>query len=100
MAQRKSLKNAEPNQSKINTKQHCRYLLKEFTLKIKLFLTAAIAMSLPVVAQTQTNGQTRLAVEPLSPTPVFRVAVDSRSVQAVNYKHRSGATKVDFEGTD
>jgi outer membrane protein OmpA-like peptidoglycan-associated protein len=100
MAQRRSLKNAEPNQSKINTKQHCRYLLKEFTLKIKLFLTAAIAMSLPVVAQTQTNGQTRLAVEPLSPTPVFRVAVVSRSVQAVNYKHRSGATKVDFEGTD
>jgi len=69
-------------------------------VKIKLFLTAAIALSLPVVAQTQTNGQTRLAVEPLSPTPIFRVTVVSRSVQAVNYKHRSGATKVDFAGTD
>ena len=69
-------------------------------MKIKLFLTAAIALSLPVVAQTQTNGQTRLAVEPLSPTPIFRVTVVSRSVQAVNYKHRSGATKVDFAGTD
>jgi outer membrane protein OmpA-like peptidoglycan-associated protein len=69
-------------------------------LNIKLFLTAAVALSLPLVAQAQTNGQTRLTVEPLSPTPIFRVTVVSRSVQAVNYKHRSGATKVDFAGTD
>ena len=34
------------------------------------------------------------------PTPTFRVTVVSRSVQAVNYKHRSGATKMDFAGTD
>src|SRR6201981_3885862 len=33
-------------------------------------------------------------------TPVFRVNVVSRAVRAVNYKHRSGATKVDFAGTD
>ena len=32
--------------------------------------------------------------------PIFRVTVTSRSVQAVNYKHRSGASKVDFAGTD
>ena len=31
--------------------------------------------------------------------PVFRVNVTSRSVQAINYRHRSGATKVDFAGT-
>ena len=36
----------------------------------------------------------------MSPTPVFRVSVVSRSVQAVNYQHRSGASKVDFAGTD
>jgi hypothetical protein len=36
----------------------------------------------------------------MSPTPTFRVNVVSRSVQAVNYKHRSGATKLDFAGTD
>jgi outer membrane protein OmpA-like peptidoglycan-associated protein len=39
-------------------------------------------------------------VEPISPTPTFRVVVTSRSVQAVNYKHRSGASKLDFPGTD
>src|SRR5947208_13249404 len=32
--------------------------------------------------------------------PVFHVTVTSRSVQAVNYKHRSGASKVEFAGTD
>src|SRR6201993_5389831 len=36
----------------------------------------------------------------MSPTPTFRVTVTSRSVKAVNYKHRSGASKVDFAGTD
>ncbi len=36
----------------------------------------------------------------MAQTPMFRVTVISRSVQAVNYKHRSGATKLDFAGTD
>jgi outer membrane protein OmpA-like peptidoglycan-associated protein len=65
-------------------------------MKIKLLLAAAIALSLPAVAQTQTT----LAVEPMAHTPTFRVIVTSRTTQAVNYKHRSGATKVDFAGTD
>ena len=36
----------------------------------------------------------------MSPTPIFRVTVVSRNVQAVNYEHRSGASKLDFAGTD
>jgi outer membrane protein OmpA-like peptidoglycan-associated protein len=36
----------------------------------------------------------------MSQTPTFRVTVVSREVRAVNYQHRSGATKVDFAGTD
>jgi outer membrane protein OmpA-like peptidoglycan-associated protein len=36
----------------------------------------------------------------MSPTPTFRVTVISRSVQAVNYQHRSGSSKLDFAGTD
>ena len=36
----------------------------------------------------------------MSPTPTFRVTVISRSVQAVNYEHRSGSSKLDFAGTD
>ena len=67
-------------------------------MKIKLLLTLPVVLSLAVLAQT--NSQTTMVVEPMSPTPTFRVTVVSRSVQAVNYKHRSGASKVDFAGTD
>jgi outer membrane protein OmpA-like peptidoglycan-associated protein len=71
---------------------------KEIFVKTKLLFAAAIALSLPVVAQT--NSQTAVEVERVSPTPTFRVTVISRSVQAVNYKHRSGSSKLDFAGTD
>ena len=67
-------------------------------MKTKLLLAAGITLSLSAFAQT--NSQTAIAIEPLNPTPVFRVSVTSRSVQAVNYKHRGGATKLDFAGTD
>jgi outer membrane protein OmpA-like peptidoglycan-associated protein len=40
-----------------------------------------------------------MVIEPMEHTPTFRVTVVSRSVQAVNYKHRGGATKIDFAGT-
>ncbi len=66
-------------------------------MKIKLLLAAAIGLSLSALAQT--NSQS-LAVEPMEHTPTYRVTVVSRSIQAVNYKHRGGATKLDFAGTD
>ncbi len=67
-------------------------------MKNTLLLVAGIALSLSALAQT--TSQTSLTVEPMSPTPTFRVNVISRSVQAVNYRHRSGATKLDFAGTN
>src|SRR5438045_3906003 len=57
-------------------------------------------MLLSTSAFAQTSSQTNLVVEPLSPTPIFRVAVTSRHVQAIDYKQRGGATKLDFAGTD
>ncbi len=67
-------------------------------MKTKLLLAIGITLSLSAFAQT--TSQPTIAIEPISPTPIFRVTVVSRSVQAVNYQHRSGATKVDFAGTD
>ena len=67
-------------------------------MKTKLLLAAGIALGLSAFAQT--SSQENPAVEHINPTPVFRVTVISRSVQAVNYKHRGGATKLDFAGTD
>ena len=67
-------------------------------MKNKLLLAAAITISLSAFAQT--SRQVSMDVEPLNPTPMFRVNVVSRSVQAVSYEHRSGTSKVDFMGTD
>jgi len=67
-------------------------------VKIHVLLTTAIALSLSAIAQT--NPQTTPTVEAMPQTPVFRVIVTSRTIQAVNYRHHSGATKVNFAGTD
>ena len=66
-------------------------------MKTQLLLAVGIILSLSAFAQT--NSQT-LSVEPMRSMPVFHVTVVSRSVQAVNYQHRSGSSKLDFAGTD
>jgi len=66
-------------------------------VKTKMLLAAVVALSLPAVAQT--NSQTTVEVEHMNSTPTFRVTVISRSVQAINYEHRSGSSKLDFAGT-
>jgi hypothetical protein len=66
-------------------------------LKNKLSLVAGFTLSLTAFAQT--GPQTTVAVEPMSSTPVFRVNVVSRSVLAIDYEHRSGASRLDFAGT-
>ena len=67
-------------------------------MKNQILLIAGLTLSLSALAQN--NQQTTGNVEPMSTMPTFRVTVISRSVQAVNYKHRSGSSKVDFAGTD
>jgi len=67
-------------------------------LKTKLLLAAVVLLSMNALGQT--NCQMPITVEPMAHTPTFRVTVISRSIQAVNYKHRGGATKLDFAGTD
>src|SRR5580698_3770863 len=78
-------------------KPNSRQSYKEVFVKIKLLFAAAAVLSLPALAQT--NSQTTVDVERVSPTPTFRVVVISRSVQAINYEHRSGSSKLDFAGT-
>ncbi len=67
-------------------------------MKMKLFLVAGIALSLSALAQT--NPQPTVAVTPMAQMPTFHVVVTSRTTPAVNYRHHSGATKVNFAGTD
>jgi outer membrane protein OmpA-like peptidoglycan-associated protein len=82
----------------IDTAQYGRNLPLGDALKNSLLLAAGLTLSLSAFAQT--NSQTTTAVEPMAHAPTFRVTVVSRSVRAVNYQHRSGATKLDFAGTD
>jgi outer membrane protein OmpA-like peptidoglycan-associated protein len=69
-------------------------------LKTNTLLAVAVGITLSMSAFAQTNSSTSLSVEPMAQTPSFRVIVVSRNVQAVNYRHHSGSTKLDFAGTD
>jgi outer membrane protein OmpA-like peptidoglycan-associated protein len=62
----------------------------------------AMGSVLGLSAFAQMTTQTTTVVEttgPVSTVSTYRVIVVSRSIQAVNYQHRSGATDVDFAGT-
>ncbi len=54
----------------------------------------------PLFAQNPPTQPPPTDVVPMDQTPTIRVNVVSRTARAVNYHHRSGATKVDFQGTD
>ena len=74
-----------------------------------LMALGVFALAMPPLAQAQTQPnypnhavqqQAMSALEPMPQTPPFRVTVISRNVQAVNYRHRSGATTLGFKGTE
>jgi len=66
---------------------------------LKRIILFAVGSALSLSAFAQANPQTTTVIETVGPTSTYRVVVISRSVQAVNYRHRSGATDVDFAGT-
>jgi outer membrane protein OmpA-like peptidoglycan-associated protein len=69
-------------------------------MKRMLLFVLGSVLSLSAFAQVTT--QTTTVVEttgPVSTVSTYRVIVINRSVEAVNYQHRSGATSVDFAGT-
>ena len=60
-------------------------------------LVAAQAPQTPDPVQQSTENTVRMAAGAM---PVYRVTVTARTAKAVNYQHRSGATKIDFRGTE
>ena len=66
---------------------------------MKRILLLAMGSILGLSAIAQTSPQATIVVDPSGPAPTFRVVMISRTVQAVNYRHRSGATEVNFAGT-
>jgi len=61
-------------------------------------ITLAVALTLGAAAQAQT--QTQVVVDPGNGAPTYRINVVSRTTRAVSYRHRSGSTKINFQGTD
>jgi outer membrane protein OmpA-like peptidoglycan-associated protein len=59
-------------------------------------ITLAVVMALGASAQ----AQTQTPADSGNPTPTYRINVVSRTTRAVSYRHRSGATKINFQGTD
>ncbi len=59
---------------------------------VKTFVALLIALC-PMSAWAQTESQKTGTI------PIYRIVVVARTAQAINYRHRSGATKIDFRGT-
>jgi outer membrane protein OmpA-like peptidoglycan-associated protein len=67
--------------------------MKRTTL-IGAFLLGCGALS---AQQPQSENTARMAA---GVNPIYRVTVTGRTAKAINYRHRSGATKIDFRGTE
>ena len=58
-----------------------------------------LAVLVGLGASTLAQAQTTVSYEN-NQKPAYRVSVVSRTTRAVSYRHRSGATKINFQGTD
>ncbi len=50
-------------------------------------------------AQSTVPREGQVQVDRPGSVPIYRVTVVGRTTTAINYRHRSGSTKVDFRGT-
>ena len=66
---------------------------------MKRIILFAFGSALSLSAFAQANPHTTTVIETVGPTSTYRVVVINRTVQAVDYQHRSGASDVDFAGT-
>jgi outer membrane protein OmpA-like peptidoglycan-associated protein len=67
-----------------------------------MFKISSITLSvvLALGASSLARAQTQVPADPGNPAPTYRVNVVSRTTRAVAYRHRSGTTKINFQGTD
>lgn len=67
----------------------------KFTAISALLLTGALVLAQP--PPRPDDNTLRLSA---GEVPIYRVSVTARTAKAINYQHRSGATKIDFRGTE
>jgi outer membrane protein OmpA-like peptidoglycan-associated protein len=63
-------------------------------------MIGAFLMVCGVLSAQQPQQSENAAVMAAGSTPIYRVTVTARTAKAINYRHRSGATKIDFRGTE
>jgi outer membrane protein OmpA-like peptidoglycan-associated protein len=71
-------------------------MMTKMTFTGAAFLIVCGALSAQAL-QNQSENTSRMAAGDL---PIYRVTVTERTTKAINYRHRGGATKVDFRGTE
>ena len=66
----------------------------------KLILIGILLVAIPAEAQ-QPGNPTQVQVQRSADTPLYKITVNvvERTTKAINYRHHSGSTKVDFRGT-
>ena len=67
---------------------------------MNIALSLALTGVISVAGLAQVNSQTQASDRHEDRAPAFHVRMISRTVEAVNYKHRGRSTKLDFAGTD
>jgi outer membrane protein OmpA-like peptidoglycan-associated protein len=75
--------------------------LRTYAKTAVLVLLASVSLSAQETNPTQRPPQPQgmIQPDPNSAQPIFRIEVVEHSIQAVNYLHRGGSTKIDFNGT-
>jgi outer membrane protein OmpA-like peptidoglycan-associated protein len=66
-------------------------------IQTKLIGVCLMAYGILSAQEPKNENATRMAA---GQAPIYRVTVTSRTAKAISYQNRSGATKVDFRGTD
>jgi hypothetical protein len=66
---------------------------------MKKLIPALLAICGLLSAQNTAKPDENTARVAAGSTPIYRVTVTERTAKAISYRHRSGATKIDFAGT-
>src|SRR5450432_1526309 len=70
---------------------------KTAALVLLVSLSASAQEANPTQRPRQAQGE--IQPDPNSPQPIFRIEVVEHTIAAVNYLHRGGSTRIDFNGT-
>jgi len=74
-------------------------VVEDFIVKYLLTLGCMCAVLMPGQAPSPVQAGVSSPAAAAETTPVYHLDVVSRTIRAVNYRHRKGTTKIDFRGT-